>query len=145
MWESAKKKDFYCGWINVFRMDSSQLATLTSSWGSTTRSLRSPQMARDYRWSKLSYVFHQYALEFVWYSSSSVNHVCYVGDCLLCHAALIRCEEALREDHAFSHMGGSEGRRFCTRNGPSRGGASQPKSWQALGETGKEPHQGTYI
>lgn len=67
-----------------------------------------------------------YALES--YSSSSVNHVCYVGDCLLCHAALIRCEEALREDHAFPHMGGSEGRRFCTRNGPSRGGASQPKS-----------------
>lgn len=73
-------------------------------------------------------VFHQYALEFVRYSSSSVNHVCYVGDCLLCHAAFIRCEEALREDHAFPHMGGSEGRRFCTRNGPSRGGASQPKS-----------------
>jgi len=55
-----------------------------------------------------------------------MNHVCFVGDSLLCHAALIRCKEALREDHAFPYMGGSEGRRFGTRNGPSRGGASQP-------------------
>lgn len=71
--------------------------------------------------------------------------VCVVGDSLLCYTALVWCEEALGEDHAFSHMGGSEGRRFCTRNGPSRGGASQPKKRPNLGETGEKPHSGTYI
>ncbi len=75
-----------------------------------------------------------------------MNELLYVvGDSLLCYTTLIWCEEALREDHAFPHMGGSEGRRFCARNGPSRGGASQPQNGQALGETGEEPHLGTSI
>lgn len=122
----------------VSRMDSSQLVTLTSLWGSTIRSPRSPQMARDYRWLKLHLLYLS--------GSGTVLHwwTFYVaGDRLLCHSALVRSKEALREDHAFPYMGGSERRRFCAGNRPSCGGASQTKNRQAVGETGQEPHQGT--
>lgn len=93
-----------------------------------------PDPSGHLRWQEItgdqsSHVcFPSICIKVIRYSSSSVNHVCFIGDRLFCHAALLRCEEDLREDHAFPHMGGSERRRFCTRNGPSRGGASQPKS-----------------
>lgn len=127
-------------------MDYFQPATPTSSWGSITKSLRSPLMERDCRC--LSVVFYQekcFRLKFVfilvrvtWPSFS-----CPVGDRVLGDPALIRCEEVVREDHALSYMGGPEGWRLGAWDRPSRGGSRQPQKRQALGKAGQKPYPGT--